>query len=426
MAALVRYQILTYSQHKVPSCASGKGLVACMELENGFLKAPWEILLRQNRSGRRVVDKELEAITEAVARLKTQAGSDTSETASQDVPSDVRDLAIRIRGLKRKVSELHEEEGKGLRNVKARLDHLSELQTAKGGKNENPFNLDAGTRWERIRYGRFLIDWMLRHGLYDSAEKLIAHYDVDELCNLKLFKSSVTVVNALKRRDCSEALNWYASNRRRLVKAKSELEVRLRLQEFVELAREGKAQEAIAYAKTYFSAYVDRNLQDIQRAMALLAFPENTECDPYKGMYAAERWQDLINMFKDDYHKLHGLTKDSTLEIVMKAGLATLKTQYCAKDDSDRRNPKCPTCTEPFYTLSQDLPRSMHVHSVLVCRITGEIMDENNAPMVLPNGNVYSAKALNAMVEKNENGIVDPRTKDTYTSTSVLRKAFIM
>lgn len=45
-------------------------------------------------------------------------------------------------------------------------------------------------------------------------------------------------------------------------------------------------------------------------------------------------------------------------------------------------------------TLAADLPYAKHVHSQLMCSITKEIMDEHNAPVVLPNGTVYSEKAI--------------------------------
>ena len=49
---------------------------------------------------------------------------------------------------------------------------------------------------------------------------------------------------------------------------------------------------------------------------------------------------------------------------------------------------------QAFQDLAQGLPWSKHVHSKLVCALTREIMNEHNPPMVLPNGAVYSQKAI--------------------------------
>lgn len=51
----------------------------------------------------------------------------------------------------------------------------------------------------------------------------------------------------------------------------------------------------------------------------------------------------------------------------------------------------CPTCDhECLGQLSKEVPWSHHVNSTIVCRISGKIMDQDNMPMVLPNGQVYS------------------------------------
>ena len=49
---------------------------------------------------------------------------------------------------------------------------------------------------------------------------------------------------------------------------------------------------------------------------------------------------------------------------------------------------------QAFQDLAEELPWSKHVHSKLVCALTREVMNEHNPPMVLPNGAVYSQKAI--------------------------------
>jgi len=56
----------------------------------------------------------------------------------------------------------------------------------------------------------------------------------------------------------------------------------LRFQEYVNLVKAKKYQEAIKYAKKYLTPYSDVCLKDIQRAMALLAFSPDTKCEVYR------------------------------------------------------------------------------------------------------------------------------------------------
>merc|ERR1711991_532480 len=100
-------------------------------------------------------------------------------------------------------------------------------------------------------------------------------------------------------------------------------------------------------------------------------------------------------------------------------GLAALKTPMCYEDDD--KNPNCPVCTKEGRILAKDLPFSHHTRSMLVCRITGETMNENNPPMLLPNGNVYSQNALSRMAVSNEGKITCPRTGEEFSYTSLQR-----
>ena len=141
-------------------------------------------------------------------------------------------------------------------------------------------------------------------------------------------------------------------------------------------------------------------------------------------MYSEHKWLELEEIFRNDNYKLHGLTTESTLEILLKTGLSTLKTRKCGTEKE--REPNCPTCKQPYRTLAQDLPQhGQHVNSILVCAISGEIMDENNPPIALPNGNVHGYKAQQEMAVGNDNIVVDPKT-DTKLEWKLLRKYFIM
>jgi macrophage erythroblast attacher len=52
---------------------------------------------------------------------------------------------------------------------------------------------------------------------------------------MHIFAQAQRVIQSLKQHDCSAALAWCDANRARLRKAKSSLEFKLRLQEFLEL-----------------------------------------------------------------------------------------------------------------------------------------------------------------------------------------------
>jgi len=52
-------------------------------------------------------------------------------------------------------------------------------------------------------------------------------------------------------------------------------------------------------------------------------------------------------------------------------------------------------------------------------------MNENNRPLMLPNGNVYGELALNEMATMNNENVTCPRTQDEFEMNE-LKKIFIM
>ncbi|KAL0300193.1 UNVERIFIED_CONTAM: protein MAEA [Sesamum calycinum] len=95
--------------------------------------------------------------------------------------------------------------------------------------------------------------------------------------------------------------------------------------------------------------------------------------------------------------------------------------RFCYEDDCTKEDP---LSQEGFRKLAQPLPYSKQHHSKLVCYISKELMDTENPPLVLPNGYVYSTKALEDMAKQNHGKITCPRTGLVCDYTDVV-KAFI-
>ena len=105
------------------------------------------------------------------------------------------------------------------------------------------------------------------------------------------------------------------------------------------------------------------------------------------------------------------------------------------------RNPECPVCHPALNTLAISLPYAHCSQSRLVCNMTGRPLNENNHPMMLPNGRegsvtfshlydplagyVYGEQALEVQARQNEGQVICPRTKEIYSFTDA-QKIYIM
>ncbi len=84
------------------------------------------------------------------------------------------------------------------------------------------------------------------------------------------------------------------------------------------------------------------------------------------------------------------MKSNSALEVLFQSGLMSLKTPFCYTEKN--KNMVCPLCNLEIQKLATTLPSSHHPVTSLICRITGEKMDEKNPPLALSNGQVYSEK----------------------------------
>uniref|UniRef100_A0A3B4D5A2 E3 ubiquitin-protein transferase MAEA n=1 Tax=Pygocentrus nattereri TaxID=42514 RepID=A0A3B4D5A2_PYGNA len=98
----------------------------------------------------------------------------------------------------------------------------------------------------------------------------------------------------------------------------------------------------------------------------------------------------------------------------------------CYKEDGTSKNPDCPVCSKSLNKLAQPLPMAHCANSRLVCKISGEVMNENNPPMMLPNGyHLFLFSSLSLLSIRQDDKVVCPRTKEVF-NFSQAEKVYIM
>ncbi|KAJ3076235.1 GID complex subunit containing RING finger motif [Podochytrium sp. JEL0797] len=394
--------------------ADAKKLEGMVALEQSLVKVPLEQFKRAFKTSQKHVEKEWIALATSAGDHLSKINVNAGQT--DEALKVVDGLLARFHALKKKLQDSKAEEALYINRTRTRLQHLDDLLTVPSL--ESP----AFARWNKTQVDRILVDFMLREGYFESAKELAMDAGIEDLVDIELFAQSKMIEDALRRKSCTECLMWCKENSSALKKIKSNLEFNLRLQEYIELVRAYKLTEAIAYLKKHLTPFADQHLKEVQLAAALLAFDPETLCVRYKSVFDPTRWTHLITQFRSNNCTLNTLPSSPTLITTLQSGMAALKTPQCYQPEN--QNIHCPLCHAQVYQeLAELLPNAHHVNSCLVCRITGEIMNEDNAPMVLPNGYVYSQKALEEMALKHNGTITCPRTMQQF-HVSQLRKAF--
>jgi macrophage erythroblast attacher len=215
-------------------------------------------------------------------------------------------------------------------------------------------------------------------------------------------------METLRLKRTTETLQWCSENRNHLRKQGSALEWHLRRQDFVELLRRGDKAAAVLYAKKHFGALLasstaehdngipgsDDNAQHqhegVPQALALLVAVRPAYWPPpYSALMREDRaWQRLQDAFTDLFFSMYGLPRDSILPALVQCGCAAFKSPACRPGG----HPDCPSCAPALESLVRPLPYAHYEYSRLLCRMSGAVMNEDNPPMALPNGQIYSLK----------------------------------
>ncbi|XP_078534768.1 E3 ubiquitin-protein transferase MAEA isoform X2 [Lissotriton helveticus] len=259
--------------------------------------------------------------------------------------------------------------------------------------------------------------------LLDGVVEKLSVLKRKDLVNIEMFLTAKEVEESLERQETMTCLAWCHDNKSRLRKMKSCLEFSLRIQEFIELIRQNKRLDAVRHARKHFSQAEGSQLEEVRQVMGMLAFPSDTHISPYKDLLDPARWRMLIQQFRYDNYRLHQLGNNSVFTITLQAGLSAIKTPQCYKEDGTSKNPDCPVCSKSLNKLAQPLPMAHCANSRLVCKISGDVMNENNPPMMLPNGYVYGYNSLLSI--RHDDKVICPRTKEVF-NFSQAEKVYIM
>ncbi|KAH7359755.1 CTLH/CRA C-terminal to lish motif domain-containing protein [Pyrenochaeta sp. MPI-SDFR-AT-0127] len=386
-------------------------------LDQPLLRMPYELSRRNFKNAQRVIEHSTTALTTSLTAT-TKAASKSASSADATLES-LDSMISKMQGLKRKLEGLHEEEQRIHRSAKARLRHLQDLYEVQSLADVKY------DEWSRTRLSRLLVDYLLREGYSESAAHLAQSKGITELVDVDAFVACHKIERSLREgMSTTLALDWCKEHGKELKKGESKLEFELRLQQYIELVRQGheagvsgmdgvetegfgmngvsigggggeaKLVEARAHAKKYLSASGDFEL--LGRAAGLLAYRPWDEVEPYASLYSPARWTQLATLFLSTHHNLYSLPPRPLLHIALSAGLSALKTPAChsaytssSANASSSTTTVCPICSTELNELARNVPYAHHTKSIV-----------ENDPVVLPNGRIYGSERLRVFNEK--------------------------
>jgi len=373
-----------------------------------LLLVPLQRLLDDVRVVSKRCESDLAAVAKAAAKLR--------ESDKAKDPVVVRAALDKLRAKVLEVRAYNEAALKTRRFVLDALAHRVEpVTTTQSGDSKR-----ARTENRRAEHD-LIVNYLLRTGCVDTAAcftreaRLHPGYqiEIDAVTAMKRLSNALLLGGSVE-----PALEWCADNKVALKRMNSRLELDLLLRQMLLLVEAKDALGAVAFARKNLSASHDDH--QTRRCMATLAFAGPLENTPYADLCSTQAWPQLARRLEQEFMKVAGFGPHALFELCLRLGLAVCKTHMCGSAGS-RASSKCPCCQPHLCDIAQTLPKNKLERSSLICRITGEPMDD---VLAMPNGQCYSRAGLESCAQA-DGRVQCPVTRDVF-ALSECRKAYFL
>ena len=202
---------------------------------------PLEQLRGNFKSAQRYVEREKEGV---LSSLKTAANASLAGQSPEQSLVSLDATIVRMKGLKRKLQSLQEEEERLFQQSRKRIQHLQELY-------DIPDLEDVKYEsWSKVRLDRLLADYLMRAGYQRSSLAFAMSTRIEVLVDLKPFSQCMKVVESLRKRSTQECLAWCSEHRSALKKTNVRVfEIPLTLIAFTKLFTRTPWNSSFAYNK---------------------------------------------------------------------------------------------------------------------------------------------------------------------------------
>lgn len=196
------------------------------------------------------MDRELNVILQTAAS-ELEKGLDSQANVG-NITKLLDGVIEKLNVLKRKSEESICDEIFSANVCKKRLEHIKQNVSntssfhnkmqidGEDQSNETQIALAAANQWKKIRLNRLIVEHFLRLGYYDTAEILANRSGIRDITNIDIFQVSREVEKDLAQHNTAKCILWCIDNKSKLRKINSDIEFKLRQQEFIELIRKGK------------------------------------------------------------------------------------------------------------------------------------------------------------------------------------------
>lgn len=371
-------------------------------VDKTFVQTPLKCILNTFRLFQKDLERHITVITLFIEKKM-------DHLSDEEALEKLNTIIQKLESLKKKTAEIRLILNKCVRRLYNRLRTIHSEADIEMESLKRNFQMEMFSH----RYNWLIDEFLCRNGYFESEEVFRERYDLESYTDVDVYKEYLHIMAELKKHNTEPALSWSQKFKSQLKKIDMNIESELHLQHVINLVVDKKHAEAINYIKKNVAKPWGSISVDIRFIITHIGL--NNSLDTFKD-FINRRWKKVIKLFSKVYSDITGIPHRPTLELLLKAGISTIKSDHCTVGKST----KCPTCIRELEDIVPLLPSLSKTRSFIVCPYTGELMDENNPPFTIPSGKVYSEKCIMSHIDESAN-FVCPDTKEEVPISKIAR-----
>lgn len=270
---------------------------------------------------------------------------------------------------------------------------------------EKQFNPDISKSYRNVDFdfhtvNQIIASHLYREGLFDIGDCFVNESNEESVIERKThFLEMYQILEAMKARDLGPALKWATANHNKLQQSGSHIELKLHRLQFMEILQNGRRDEALKYARTYFSPFADQHLPEIQKLMACLLWAGKLESSPYSELLSPTHWAKLAQELAQQFCNLMGESYQSPLSVTIAAGVQGLPTLLKLMNVMNGKKQEWQSMKQ--LPVPVDLDQDFQFHSIFVCPVSRDQASEDNPPMLMSCGHVLCKQSITKLSKNN-------------------------
>lgn len=319
-------------------------------------------------------------VIDLVALEVEQALGTIQSAYGQLSPVDLKSILIDLKLKLDTISALHQLEG----SQKELNLSLSKYQK----QLEKFFNPDISKAYRNVDFDFHIVNQIVavhfyRQGLFDLGDSLLGEAGYPEATALRCqFFDLHQILGAIRVRNLEPALKWACTNREKLKQNSSNLELKLRRLQFVEILQNGNRADALQYARAYFTPFASVHMEEIQKLMCCLLYSGRLDSSPYQEMTSPNNWDNLSEEITKEFCSVLGQPYVSPLSVVMAAGVEGLPTLLKLANVMSAKKQEWLAMKQ--LPVPVELGKEFQFHSIFVCPVSRDRGSDENPPMLMP------------------------------------------